>query len=802
MEIKDIDFYVQKGNLKQANSQTEMILLFVLEGKMTIQSLDEIYPMSKEDILLINPGIHYEIMKEEEALYSVASFSLKFLSDILKSRNTMFYCNSVIDETHSFQDLKNLFYELTVEFTSRHHKSDCYMHSLLLKVLDCLVENYQVSQDPIVMKKESENDLRMREIMQYIMANIDREISLNELANQMFVSPSTLSRIFKKDTGVYFADYVMELRVKNAAELLKHSHQNITHIAMASGFTSSASFNRAFKKVLGIRPSEYRDSYKQIESEDQKQKKKEEIQIREELKQKGYDDGKIEENTQIHLDLKRNIGHKYNRPWNQMINIGPMWDLTKANIQTHILYLNEKLHYRYFRFWNVFSKRMLINDGHTKGQYNYDVVNQALDFLVQNRLKPFIAFGRRPDIAIKSDGKRIFFDEQYIMFSSKENWQAMVDDFIRNVVSRYGQDEVSQWIFELDRDFEETLDGSENRLYEDPQYNFFEAWTYLYRTIKRRIPSAKVGGISSLISKNWNFLNDFYQQCKQSEVKPDFVSFLLFPYETHKNKDLRLVRKVSQDKNCEENQIREIKRLLKQNDIADIPIYITEWNNSISNRNYLNDSCYRATYIVKKVNSIANSVDMLGIMAGTDWVSSYLDTVGILNGGIGLLTKDTICKPAYFAFDFLNQLGDYLLEKGENYIVSKKENGDIYILCFHYIWFKQRYFLSDEDVDVRDNFDLIFENAKPIHLNFHLSDFNKPGEYYVKRRCLNRKNGSILNEWEKFQYDKRMTQRDVKYLQGISFPKLSQDKVQVDNTLDIKISLEPHEVSLIHIFMR
>ena len=175
---------------------------------------------------------------------------------------------------------------------------------------------------------------------------------------------------------------------------------------------------------------------------------------------------------------------------------------------------------------------------------------------------------------------------------------------------------------------------------------------------------------------------------------------------------------------------------------------------------------------------------------------------GYFNGGIGLLTKDTICKPAYFAFDFLNQLGDYLLEKGENYIVSKKENGDIYILCFHYIWFKQRYFLSDEDVDVRDDFDLIFENAKPIHLNFHLSDFNKPGEYYVKRRCLNRKNGSILNEWEKFQYDKRMTQRDVKYLQGISFPKLSQDKVQVDNTLDIKISLESHEVSLIHIFMR
>ncbi len=205
---------------------------------------------------------------------------------------------------------------------------------------------------------------------------------------------------------------------------------------------------------------------------------------------------------------------------------------------------------------------------------------------------------------------------------------------------------------------------------------------------------------------------------------------------------------------------------------------------------------------MKKVNSIANSVAMLGIMAGTDWVSSYLDTVGILNGGIGLLTKDTICKPAYFAIDFLNQLGDYLLDQGENYIVTKKENGDVYILCFHHIWFKQRYFLSDEDVDVRDDFDMIFENEKPIHLNFHIKNFDKAGEYYVKRRMLNRKNGSILNEWEKFQYDKRMTQRDVKYLQGISFPTLSQDRVHVENTLDIKVSIEPHEVSLIHIFMR
>ena len=158
-----------------------------------------------------------------------------------------------MDEGHSYQDLRDIFFQITAEYTSRVHQTNCYMDSLMLKLLDCLVENYQLNQESME-AYESENDARMREIMQYILANLDQEISLNELADRMFVSTSTLSRIFKKSTGVYFADYVMQLRVKTALGLLKYSEQNMTQIAMTSGFSNSASFNRAFRKVMGETP--------------------------------------------------------------------------------------------------------------------------------------------------------------------------------------------------------------------------------------------------------------------------------------------------------------------------------------------------------------------------------------------------------------------------------------------------------------------------------------------------------------------------------------------------------------------
>ena len=804
MDINGMNFCVQKAVTKEENIKTELLVIFLLEGEMTLRYQDEEYPMKAEDIILINPGVGYKIDRTRDALYGMASYSMRLMTTVLESRYMIFYCNSVIDEGHSYQDLRDIFFQITAEYTSKTHKTNCYLDSLMLKLLDCLVENYQLNQKSME-AYETENDARMREIMQYVLANLDQEISLNELAEQMFVSTSTLSRIFKKNTGVYFADYVMQLRIKTALGLLKYSEQNMTQIAMTAGFSNSASFNRAFRKVMGETPSEYREKYQITEADQREKEEKEETKIREELKKKGYELGKQEHTTLVYMDLDKCESKKYHKVWNRMINIGPIWDLNKANVQFHIIQLNEQLHFKYIRVWNVFSKNMMINDGKTIGQYNYDSVNQVLDFLVQNRLKPFLDLGRRPDTALRSDGKEVFYEEQYIPFASRDHWERMIDDFFSHIVDRYGQEEVSGWLFELARDCVHGDNTPETRLYQDDFYDFFDAWRYLYKTIKNRIPDAKLGGISSIVTKDWKFLVSFFECCVMEHVIPDFASFIIFPYDVYKNDGTHVVRKISQNEYNEENQIKEIKRLLKQTNLEEIPIYITEWNNTISNRNYLNDSCFRAAYLVRKIKVIADQVDMIGIMGGTDWVSSHMDTVGIVNGGIGLLTKDTIRKPAYFAVDFLNQLGEYLLDKGDNYIVTRKENGDIYILCFYYSWFRRSYFLQEEDVDLRKYNSMIFEDENLVHLDFHFEHLKESGEYYVKKRTLNQHNGSILNEWGKFQYDIRLTRQDVKYIQAISFPTLSQSKKEVTNrnhTLDINMVLEPHEISLIHIFCR
>lgn len=802
MERNTMWFDVRRGKAGEEHLETNMIVLFLLEGSMTIRYQEEKYIMRREDLIHINPGMHYEIEAAEGALYAVAGFTMGFMTRVLRAQNVMFFCNSMVDDTHSYQDLRDLFYRLTAEFTARTRQSDLLLDGLLLGVLDTMVEHYQINKEEY-RASETESDLRMREIMQYIIANLDSEINLTELAEQMYVSTSTLSRLFKKNTGVYFADYVMQLRVKSSLPLLNYSEQNLTQIALSCGFANSASFSRAFRKYMDMTPSEYREQHKKDAAGEKAREEAQEAEIRAELKKHGYEEGRQETLDQISIDASFQPPARYHKNWNKIINMCSFFDMTKANIQYHTAYLAEQLHFQYVRIWNVFSKRILFTDGSVNGPYNYDIINQVLDFLVQHHLRPFLDFGRRPDTALRSKGNVIYYVDDYIEFVSEEAWQNAVKNFLAHIVRRYDQEEVSGWIYEITND--SLHKKTTTKLYDAAGYLYFDAYEFFYRELRKRIPGARFGGTGEVIATYWDHYVEFAQRCIDRDCVPDYLSFILFPYDDVKIETGDDSRRLSQVETVEENQIAMIRQLMEQTGLAQrgVKLFVTEWNNSISNRNYLNDSCFRSAYMVRKIGRIWDSVDQIAVMCGSDWVSSYMDTVGLVNGGIGLLSKDTIRKPAYYALEFLGELGGYLLDKGDRFIATRHESGDITILAFYYSWFRRSYFLQSEDVKLEDYRSMVFADEKPIHLSITLNNLTQTGDYYIKRKVLSRRHGSILDEWGKFQYETRLSREDVKYLQAASFPDMGQEKQTIrrkSDVLQMEVEMEPQEVVLLHIF--
>jgi len=107
-------------------------------------------------------------------------------------------------------------------------------------------------------------DSLLYRIVSYLNEHSDEEISLNSLADMYHLNPAYISQFFKNNTGMNYHAYLTLLRINRAKELLTTTHKSIAEIADATGFTDYRAFTRAFKRIEGTQPSQYRNTAHEV----------------------------------------------------------------------------------------------------------------------------------------------------------------------------------------------------------------------------------------------------------------------------------------------------------------------------------------------------------------------------------------------------------------------------------------------------------------------------------------------------------------------------------------------------------
>ena len=111
----------------------------------------------------------------------------------------------------------------------------------------------------IYRKRRGKNTETITEVLNYIWQNFNRQLSLEEIAAHVYLSPYYLSHIFKKEVGFTVMESVTKARMEEAKRLLRHSNDNVTKIAKNLGYNDPGHFSKVFKRSEGVMPKKFQE---------------------------------------------------------------------------------------------------------------------------------------------------------------------------------------------------------------------------------------------------------------------------------------------------------------------------------------------------------------------------------------------------------------------------------------------------------------------------------------------------------------------------------------------------------------
>jgi xylan 1,4-beta-xylosidase len=164
------------------------------------------------------------------------------------------------------------------------------------------------------------------------------------------------------------------------------------------------------------------------------------------------------------------------------------------------------------------------------------------------------------------------------------------------------------------------------------------------------------------------------------------------------------------------------------------------------------------------------------------------------HGGFGLINNNGIKKPGYFAYLFLSKLGREILIKGEDFIVTRKDD-EIQILAYNFAYFDDLFLKGDTSALTYEERYKVFESKENLENQIEIEGLS--GKYRITRYELNRDNGSAFDEWLKLGSPENMTMEEVEYLKMKSCPKMTAECLSIEGKYSFNISLPVHGLEMV-----
>lgn len=241
----------------------EYELTFIVTGKGKRLVGNSYETFSSGDFVLLGPNVPHtwigEKKKRQRCRAIVLQFSRKFIEPFLQYREL-----KEIEKLLLKSDKGIYFIDPRAEVTSLVEEiprlEESFRLIQLIQILQKLtrIKSVELNTNAFKPMKGNFDQRRINKIFQYVQDHYKQNVSLRKAAAMINLSESAFCKYFKRLSGKTFSDYVNEIRIASACQLLIETEYPISRIAFDSGFESLTYFNRVFMKKKGIKPKDLR----------------------------------------------------------------------------------------------------------------------------------------------------------------------------------------------------------------------------------------------------------------------------------------------------------------------------------------------------------------------------------------------------------------------------------------------------------------------------------------------------------------------------------------------------------------
>jgi xylan 1,4-beta-xylosidase len=384
------------------------------------------------------------------------------------------------------------------------------------------------------------------------------------------------------------------------------------------------------------------------------------------------------DNRVITVDVDH-IKGELDRSYNFCVGAGRANEGLRADWQRQLRLAKQECGFRYIRFHGLLTDDMGVYHEDKAGNpmYNWQYIDELFDFLLSIDVKPFVELSFMPN-ELASGNKTIFWWRGNVTPPKDyKKWDDLIRHLVNHWKERYGDAEIQKWYFEVWN--EPNLSG----FFTGTQDDYFKLYSETARTIKSVSAKYKVGGPATA-GNAW--IPDIIDFCTKNRVPIDFISTHTYGVKQgFLDAAGNTGTVLSQDKASVYSDMIHSAETIKHSSMPNLELHYTEWSASYTPSDPIHDSYHEAAYILDKIKHASPYVNSMSYWTFTDIFEEAGPRFTPFHGGFGLLNYQDIKKPAFYAYQFLNRLGNIELnEPDDASMVTKDKNGNVQLLFWNF----------------------------------------------------------------------------------------------------------------------